>query len=292
MHAPIARRSVLASLGAAAVTALLPRQLHAAPLAKVKELGRLRVGVYRDNRPWSWGAAVDGSGVSKGIDVDLGKALAGHLGVSADVVEFMAGDDIAADFRNVVWRGGLLGFQPCDVILHVPFDRQLMVQNDQVAIVAPYYREGFALICGPEAEDCEVPPAQFKGKRIAVEIETVSDAYMVGSFGGVLRADVHHFETGYAAMAAVGAGAADVSLGTRAQAESVLHDMPDARLKRRKGPIPAMTSPGWDIAMAVKDNSRTLGDALETITADMIAKGEMAALFAAHGVEWHAALAG
>ena len=28
---------------------------------------------------------------------------------------------------------GLLGFQPCDVKLHVPFDRQLMLENDQVA---------------------------------------------------------------------------------------------------------------------------------------------------------------
>ena len=288
----IHRRALLSGLAAAATTALLPNQLWAAPLAKVKELGTLRIGVYRDNRPWSFGAGADGSGFSQGIDVDFGKALATHLGVKANVVEFMAGDDIAADLRNVVWRGGLLGFQPCDVMLHVPFDRQLMLKNDQVAILAPYYREGFALICGPEADDCEVPPVQFKGKRIAVEFETVSDAYMVGSFGGALRADVHHYENGYDAVAAVGAGKADVSLATRAQAEAVLHDMAGAGMKRRKGPIPAMSSPGWDIAMAVKDNSRTLGDALETITADMIAKGQMAQIFAAHGVEWHVALAG
>ena len=285
------RRSLLTGLAETAAATLLPSQLWAAPLAKVKELGRLRVGVYRDNRPWSWGAGTDGSGVSQGIDVDLGKALAAHLGVAANVVEFMAGDDLAADFRNVVWRGGLLGFQPCDVMLHVPFDRQLMLKNDQVAILAPYYREGFAMLCG-DVDDCEAPPVQFKGKRIAVEIETVSDAYMVGSFGGALRGDVHHYDTGYEAMSAVATGKADLSLGTRAQAEAVRHDQPAAALKRRKGPIPAMTSPGWDIAMAVKDNSRTLGDALETITADMIAKGQMTDLFAAHGVEWHAALAG
>jgi hypothetical protein len=44
--------------------------------------------------------------------------------------------------------------------------------------------------------------------------------------------------------------------------------------------------------MAVKDNSRTLGDALETIVGDMIKSGQMAALFTTHGVEWHAAIAG
>jgi len=274
-------------MAALAGSALLPGPLAAAPLAKVKELGRLRVAVYADNRPWSWN---DG-GALEGIDVDLAKALAEHLGVKAEVAEFMAGDDIAADLRNAVWRGGLLGFQPCDVMLHVPFDHALQVENDQVAILAPYYREGFAMVCGAEAGDCEAPPPQFKGRRLAVETATVSDAYLVGSFGGVLRPHVTHFNTGYQAMAAVGGGNADMALGTRAQAEAALHDFPNGGLKRRKGPIPAMVSPGWDIAMAVKENSRTLGDTLETITTDMIAKGQMAAIFNGHGVEWHAALA-
>ena len=44
--------------------------------------------------------------------------------------------------------------------------------------------------------------------------------------------------------------------------------------------------------MAVKDNSRTLGDALETIVGELVAKGAMASIFATYGVEWHAALAG
>lgn len=288
MTRPIHRRSLLAGLVATAGAAALPRSLAAAPLARVKENGLLRVGVYSENRPWSWN---DG-GRLRGIDVDLGTALAAQLGVKADVVEFSAGDDLAADLRNVVWRGGLLGFRPCDIMLHVPFDHQLQVNNDQVAIIAPYYREAFAMVCGPDAGDCEVPPPQFKGKRLAAETATVSDAYLVGSFGGELRSDVHHFRTGYEAMAAVGGGGADMALGTRAQAEAALHDLPNTGMKRRHGPIPAMVSPGWDIAMAVKENSRTLGDALETILPEMVASGQLAALFAGHGVEWHAALAG
>lgn len=288
MNKPIARRTLLAGLAAVAGAAVLPRSLAAAPLAKVKETGLLRVGVYSENRPWSWN---DG-GKLRGIDVDLGTALATSLGVKVEVVEFSAGDDLAADLRNVVWRGGLLGFRPCDVMMHVPFDHQLQVDNDQVAIIAPYYREAFAMICGNDADDCEVPPPQFKGKRLAAETATVSDAYLVGSFGGELRGDVHHFRTGYEAMAAVGGGTVDVALGTRAQAEAALHDLPGKGIKRRRGPLPAMVSPGWDIALAVKDNSRTLGDALETIMGGMGSSGQLAALFAVHGVEWHAALAG
>ncbi|MFX8351094.1 hypothetical protein ABTL64_19460, partial [Acinetobacter baumannii] len=85
------------------------------------------------------------------------------------VVDFPAADDLAADLRNVVWRGGLLGFRPCDIMMHVPFDRELMLENDQVAILAPYSREGCAMVCGNEQDNCEVPPPPFKGKRLGVE---------------------------------------------------------------------------------------------------------------------------
>ena len=57
-------------------------------------------------------------------------------------------------------------------------------------------------------------------------------------------------------------------------------------------PLPAFTSPGWDIGMAVKENSRTLGDAVEDILAAMGTSGELAALFAAHGVTYQKPVAG
>jgi ABC-type amino acid transport substrate-binding protein len=288
MSEALSRRAWLGGALALGGAALLPARIAAAPLAKVRETGALRIAVYADNRPWSW----DDHGTVHGVDADLGRALAAKLGVRADVVAFMPGDDLGADFRNTVWRGGLLGFQVCDVMLHVPFDHELMLKNDQVAIIAPYYREGFAMVCGNEQGDCEVQPPQLRGRRIAAETASVSDAYLVGGFGGMLRSDVHHFQGGYEAAEAVAKGDADVALATRAQIEAVRHDYPGKDLHRRKGPIPAMVSPGWDIAMAVKDNSRTLGDALETIVGDMIKSGQMAALFTTHGVEWHAAIAG
>jgi hypothetical protein len=39
-----------------------------------------------------------------------------------------------------------------------------------------------------------------------------------------------------------------------------------------------MTSPGWDVGMAVKEASRTLGDALEEIVGQMQKDGRLAAL--------------
>jgi polar amino acid transport system substrate-binding protein len=87
----LCRREFIAG-GLAALASPLP--LSAAPLAKVRELGVLRVAVYKHNRPWSW-AEPDNSTNLRGIDVDLAGALAQKLGVKLDIEEFTAGDDLA-----------------------------------------------------------------------------------------------------------------------------------------------------------------------------------------------------
>lgn len=284
----IERRSLLRGLAATLAASALSGPLAAAPLDKVRALGLLRVAVYKDNRPWSWN---DG-GTLRGIDVDLADALAKGLGVRSEVVEFLAGDDMSDDLRNVVWRGGLLGFKPCDVMMHVPLDRKLQIDNGEVVILGPYCREGFAAVCGNDQADCDVPPPEFKGKRIGVELESIPDFYVLGGFGGVLRTSAVHFPTGYDAVAAVGAGRADVAIATRAQVDAALHDLANPAILRRKAPLQALPSPGWDVAMAVKEDSRSLGDAIEAQVAAMTADGRMAALFGKYGVEWKAALAG
>ncbi|HWU02864.1 MAG TPA: transporter substrate-binding domain-containing protein [Novosphingobium sp.] len=283
----LARRSFLGGMVAASAAVVAPLPLAAAPLAKVRQLGVLRVAVYQDNRPWSW----NDNGTLRGIDVDLARALADGLGVKAQVVEFMAGDDIATDLRNAVWRGGLLGFQPADLMMHVPFDRELMAQNDQVALCAPYYRESFAAACGPEQNDCEVPVPQYRGRRLSAAVASVPDVYLLSGFGGTLRSSVTHFNTGYDAVAALGTRQSDVAVATRAEVEAALHDMANPQIKARQHTLDAMMSPGWDVAMAVKDNSRTLGDAIEPMLSAMAANGRMQAIFAAHGVTWRPALA-
>lgn len=283
------RRSFLGQAAAGAACALgalaFARPLSAAPLAKVKENGALRVGLYADNRPWSW----DAGGVPAGIDVDLAKAIAKELGVRADIALFLADEDISGDLRNVVWRGGLLGFQRCDLMLHVPFDRELSVKEDNVVFVAPYYREEFTALCTGRTKDCEMPPQRFVGSKVAAELDSIPDFYLVGSFGGILRGDVDHYPSGYAAAEAVHAGDAEMAVATRAQIEASLADHPDSRAKLRKNALPMLPSKGWDIGMAVREDSRTLGFAIEDVVNAMAADGRMAAIFANHGVTWQGA---
>jgi ABC-type amino acid transport substrate-binding protein len=275
-------------LGATATLAALPVTSSAAPLGKVKELGVLRVAVYKDN--WPWSALRDGK--PTGIDVEIAQALAKGLGVRTDVAEITADESVDDDLRNAIWRGGLLGFAPADVMMHVPFDRAFGARNDQVALFAPYYRESFQLACNKTAVDCEAPPVQFRGKRLAAELDSIPDFYLLGTFGGILAKDVVHFPSGAEAALAVAGGQADVVIASKAQIEAMIHETKASNIARRKMPLPAFSSPGWDIGMAVKENSRTLSDALETILGKMTDAGELAAIFARYGVAYTPALAG
>ena len=267
--------------------ALRPSPLWAAPIAKVKELGVLRVGLYNDNRPWSW----EQDGKPVGIDADLARALAEGLGVRADLALFIADEEVSDDLRNVVWRGGLLGFQRCDVMLHVPFDRTLMQSEDNCVFLAPYYRETFGAACAADAGNCEVVPAQFKGRPIAAELDSVPDFYLLGHAGGILAPNLVHKRSGYEAISALADGEAEFAVATRAQIEAAMADAPDSGIRKRQGPLPMMLSPGWDVGIAVKEDSRNLGFALEEQIDAMIADGRMKALFARHGVDWQPALA-
>lgn len=281
------RRGFLAAALGAGWALAAPEALTAAPLARVKELGALRVGLYADNRPWSWEAG----GAPAGIDVDLAKAIAEALGVRSELALFPADEDISDDLRNVIWRGGLLGFRRCDLMLHVPFDMQLAAREDQVVFVAPYYREEFGALCSAQTRDCNMPPQRFAGSKVAAELDSVPDFYLVSSFGGVLRGDVEHFPSGYEAALAVHDGAAEMAVATRAQIEASIADRPESKAKRRTSPLPMLPSSGWDIGMAVREDSRTLGFAVEEIVAAMAEDGRLAALFARHGVVWQAATA-
>jgi polar amino acid transport system substrate-binding protein len=268
------RRALLAGLAALAVPAA------ARPLDKLTAEGVLGVAVYRDFAPWSWR---DDKGVLKGIDIDLANALAAALGVKTRFTDFLADESVEDDLRNMVWRGSLIGGTLADVMMHVPTDRRLALQVERCVIGAPYARESFAIACGPEA-DCEVPPPQWAGKRLVAELDSIPDIWLSGSFGGVMRGNVVHHMSGAATLDALKAGKADVAMASRAQVEHALAFNAAPQIRQRKGPIPALPSPGWDVGIAVKDDSRDLADALEAAMERFATDGTLARIFAAYGV--------
>ena len=115
---------------------------QAATLAEVKERGMLQIAVYEDFPPFS----SEAGGRATGIDVDIGRALADHLGLPARIRLVGADETMEDDLRNNVWKGHYLGGGTADAMLHVPVDAEFAEKNDRVQILAPYYREHIVVV--------------------------------------------------------------------------------------------------------------------------------------------------
>ncbi|WP_404326365.1 substrate-binding periplasmic protein [Aerophototrophica crusticola] len=176
-------------------------------------------------------------------------------------------------------------------MLHVPVDKEFALRNPNAVIFGPYHRERFALACDPEKVDCTGPVTELAGTRIGVEIDSVPDFYLTGSFGGRLRGDVNHFPTGEKAVEALRKGEVASVMASHTQIE---HGLGDAarKFKLVGGPFPGLFRPSWDIGMAVKEDSRDLAYKLEDVVNALSRDGKLAEVFSKYGMTHTPAVSG
>jgi ABC-type amino acid transport substrate-binding protein len=272
MFAMTMRRAAAMLTAVCMMTATLPAW---ADLGKLRESGTLKVAVYKDLPPFS-----DNGG---GIDADLAQALAEKLGLKLSLLPFPAGDDLNDDLRNMVWKGHYLGYGPADVMLHVPVDRRLMAQNDKVEIFAPYYRETLRLVRSVKRVPQFTGLDSLAGKRIGVEQVSISGMLMLGEQNGRFRDAVKIYPTEADALAALKSGDVDAVLANRSGIEAALRGDADYALEEVS--FQRMPSRGWVVGMAVKKEARDLAEALQKAADELTASGEMARIFAKHGVQ-------
>ena len=136
----------------------------ARPLDDVVQSGAVRIGVYRDNPPFSFRR--DGKLV--GVDVDIGRAIAERLKLEPTYMEITAGETVDDDLRNAVWKGHYLGGGVVDLMLSVPYDRSFAQRNPNAAFFAPYLGQEFALARSPSAADGTGLEA-FRSEKIGVD---------------------------------------------------------------------------------------------------------------------------
>ena len=146
---------------------------QAQSLEAIRQAGRLRITVHGDYKPWSWREL----GEMKGIDVDIGAALARGLGVKADDLDLRADADINDDLGAGVWLGSF----PGDVMLHVPFDRRIEAGNDQIKLVAPYDTQGLAMAVDPSKAEQARDFALFETDKVAVEVGVMADVILLSA---------------------------------------------------------------------------------------------------------------
>ena len=251
----------------------------AADVPDTQTPGRLRVAVYADFPPYS--------AKGKGIDIDLGKELARRMGMEPEVIEYTADEDMSDDLRNMVWKGHYLGTRPADVMLHVPVDKHLAENNDQVRIFAPYHVESLAVARDPK----RIPPVTgsaaraleaFTREKIGVETASLADDFLMSVMNGRLRENVMHFTTVAQAVQAMKQGQIGAVMAARTEVESAVGtgtayeisavSMPELRIK------------GWALGLAVKAGNDPLAEALGKAMQEIDRDGTLAKIFTDNGV--------
>ncbi len=252
---------------------------QARTLDEVKKGGVLRVTVYRDYKPWSW----EEKGSLKGIDVDIGAALARQFGVKVDYLVLRADDNINDDLRNGVWRGSLVGEQPGDVMLHVPNDPRVEAANDKIKLTAPYQVESLAMAVEPGKADRAEDFSLFETEKVAVVGATLSDIILLSVRDHKLIPNVVHMRGEDKAAEAFEKGDVVAFYGESALVENLASPsgkpltivFPKYRLVQK-----------WPIGGAVQAGAVDLADSIDKEIAGLSASGELNRIFKAYGVKW------
>ena len=241
----------------------------------VKTAGTLTVAVYNDFAPFSDHNA--------GIDIDIAKALAAKMGLQLSLLPFPAGDDVNDDLRNMVWKGHYMGYGPADVMMHVPIDPALTAHNDKVAFFGSYLRETVRLVRNLSQLPTYSNLDSLTGLKIGVDKASIGAVLLLGAEDGKFREDVKIYASATEALEKLKAGEVAGVIANEAEIESVLKQ--DARFQMGDISFPMLPRNGWIVGMAVKKDNPELKDALTEATAQLIASGEMAKIFAGHDVK-------
>lgn len=246
-------------------------------LERVRERGRLTVGLYHDLPPFH----VKG----QGVEAELAKALASALGVELSPLPFTAGENMNDDLRNMVWRGHYLGYGPADVLLHVPVERPLMQSNPNVSIFGPYWRERVVI-----ARDLAKVPVLDSLEPLRLQTTaapglSLAGWLLIGADSGALRERlITKIPDGVVAAQMLQRGEVAAACGLRSEIESVLRG--DQRFAIEPIPLPRAPKDGWAVGMAVKKEATDLAEALQAALNGLVQKGELKSMFARANLDW------
>jgi ABC-type amino acid transport substrate-binding protein len=277
------RRLWLKALAALPMAVALP--VLADGFEAIRQRGRLRIAVYNDFSPYSMAGG-------KGIDADIARAIAGKLGLTAEIVGYNAGEDMNDDLRNMVWKGHYLGTQPSDVMMHVPVDEYLARSNDKVRIFGTYHVETLALARNPErvpkalSGSAAVALEIFTREKIGVEGTSLADSFLLGVLNGRLRENVVHFKSVAEAAQGMAEGKVAAVLATRSELEDATRGQPNIVLDITK--FAELKIDSWPLGMAVKVEDQALAEAIGNALAGFKTDGTIADIFKRHGISHQA----
>jgi ABC-type amino acid transport substrate-binding protein len=249
----------------------------------------IEFAVYRDFAPYSFLQ----DGAPAGIDVDIGKHIAQELGLEARWLWLTADESVDDDLRNAVWKGSVVDRKKADVMLRVPYDREYsyahdgygLPRHDMVVMLAPYHQESWQLVRDLKKTGEVRNLAIFQYQPIGVEIDSLPDFFLVGTYQGRLRENVHHYSTVFGALNDLNASKLSAVAGMRSQLEWGLPNRP-SHFDIDDDGLEALGRKTWDIGIAIQENYRQLGYAVEAVISAMIENGDMEKLFSKYRVSY------
>ena len=248
-----------------------------ADLDTILERGWIDFGVYEDFPPYSF----EKDGVHTGVDVALGKLIAEELGVKARFRSVAAGETVDDDLRFHVWKGPLVGKDVVNVMLHVPYNRELDIRNEQIVLTGQYMLESTAIAYVREHYPEEKPvPAYFRFDTVGVENDSLADFYLSSTAGGQLIPNMRRYPTPADAMAALRKGEVKAVVGSLGQLEAGADD----GIGIHQPPLPGLAIGSWTLGVAIRHNYRALGYAVDDAIHASIKDGRLKAIFDRYGL--------
>lgn len=263
---------------------VLVGNVSARPFDDVIDSGSITIFVYSDYAPYSWGEGDE----AQGIDVEIARAIGESLGVKTELLIRGADENLDDDLRVNIWKGDLINRKAADVMLHVPFDREVDIRNELAVLASPYFQEQMAVVVDTDKLPEVDTFGWFLSNPIAVELDTAGDFFLSNAFRGQLHNSIRRGRTFDAAADSFFTGEAPALMASRAQTEWVARQAAEHGINTDviQPPMPGIVRTGWPIGIAVKHDSRDLGYAVGDVLTEMIDSGRMQELYASYGVKW------
>jgi len=250
----------------------------------ILERGYLTFAVYEDFAPYSWKSGTE----AKGIDIDIAKVIAEEIGVAARFNFFASDENVDADFRNQVWRGGLINGAVSNIMMHAPYNKDLQCRNEFVVLGGQYFNETLATAYWKNAFPDGAPTTPYyRFHKVGVENDTVSDFYLGNFNGGMLRKNVIHYDDHKQAFDGLLKREVDAVMGVKGKLEYL--DKTDDQAEKVAVDTPPLVNFAlneWTIGIAVNFRYREVFYTADGIIEDMVKDGRMQTIFEKYDVSY------